>query len=177
MAAEFSPQSMKEFNDDARRAMGAAFDALNDWRNEMAGANERYSARVFDQMSSATRAMGWPEEMVNATREQLQNASRMQLQMMDQVMQAWKMQIKNPAASSMGMGMPGDFMKGMPDFTKGLGDMGGFGGMSAAPFQFWMQAAEMWQKNWASAMSLWMKGPQGLSEMMEQMRRDMGGRG
>jgi hypothetical protein len=167
----------KEMNDEARRAINTAFDALNDWRNEMASANERYSSKVFDQMSAATRAMGMPDEMVNATRQQLQNASRMQLQMMDQVMDAWKMQMRDPSAS-MGMGMP-DFMKGMPgmpDFTKGFGDMGSMGGMAMAPFQMWMQAAEMWQKNWASAMSLWTKGPQGLTEMMEQMRRDMGGR-
>ena len=86
MAADYSAQSMKDMNEEARRAMGAAFDALNDWRNEMASANERYSARVFDQMSTATRAMGWPEEMVGATRQQLQNASRMQLQMMEQAL-------------------------------------------------------------------------------------------
>lgn len=168
MAADYSAQSMKDLNDEARRAMGSAIDALNDWRNEMAGANERYSSRVFDQMSAATRAMGWPDEMVNATRQQLQNASRMQLQMMEQLMEAWKTQLRDPSASFQ--------MPSMPDFTKGFGDMGGFGGMSAAPFQMWMQAAEMWQKNWASAMSLWMKGPQGLSEMMEQMRRDMNSR-
>ena len=173
MAADYSAQSMKDMNEEARRAMGAAFDALNDWRNEMASANERYSARVFDEMSTATRAMGWPEEMVGATRQQLQNASRMQLQMMEQVMDVWKSQLRDPSAQ---MQMPADFMRGMPDFTKGFGEMGNFGNMSTAPFQFWMQAAEMWQKNWASAMSLWMKGPQGLSEMMEQMRRDMGGR-
>ena len=120
--------------------------------------------------------MGWPDEVVNATRQQLQNASRMQLQMMDQVMDAWKGQLRNPGA---GFQMPSGMMPGipgMPDFTKGLGDMGGLGGMSMAPFQFWMNAAEMWQKNWASAMSFWMKGPSGLTEMMEQMRRDMGGR-
>lgn len=164
---------MTELNDEARRAVNAAFDALNDWRNDMAVASDRYSSRVFDQMQAATRAMGWPDEVVNATRLQLQNASRMQLQMMDQVMDAWKTQLRNPGAT---MKMPGDFMPGMPDFTKGMTEMGGMGGMAMAPFQFWMNAAEMWQKNWASAMSLWMKGPQGLNEMMEQMRRDMSGR-
>jgi len=29
------------------------------------------------------------------------------------------------------------------------------GGMSFAPMDFWMQAAETWQRNWASAISLW----------------------
>ncbi len=176
MAADYGAHQMKELNDEARRAVNAAFDALNDWRNDMASASERYSSKVFDQMSTATRAMGWPDEVVNATRQQLQNASRMQLQMMDQVMDAWKGQLRNPGA---GFQMPSGMMPGipgMPDFTKGLGDMGSLGGMSMAPFQFWMNAAEMWQKNWASAMSFWMKGPSGLTEMMEQMRRDMGGR-
>ena len=176
MAAEYGAHQMKELNEEARRAVNSAFDALNDWRNDMASASERYSSKVFDQMSTATRAMGWPDEVVNATRQQLQNASRMQLQMMDQVMDAWKMQLRNPGS---GFQMPANMMQGipgMPDFTKGLGDMGSLGGMSMAPFQFWMNAAEMWQKNWASAMSFWMKGPSGLTEMMEQMRRDMGGR-
>jgi len=27
--------------------------------------------------------------------------------------------------------------------------------MAMAPFQMWMQAAEMWQRNMASAMSMW----------------------
>jgi hypothetical protein len=38
-------------------------------------------------------------------------------------------------------------MKNMPDFA----------GMPAAPLQFWMQAAEMWQKNWQQALSSWME--------------------
>lgn len=170
----------KEMNDEARRAINSAFDALTDWRNEMAAANERYSTKVFDQMSAATRAMGVPDEVVTATRQQLQNASRMQLQMMDGVMDVWKQQMRDPNSAAH---LSPDFLKGMPDFTKGFGGfgdmgggLGGLGGMSMAPFQMWMQAAEMWQKNWASAMSFWTKGPQGLTEMMEQMRRDMGGR-
>ncbi|MBL8566463.1 MAG: hypothetical protein JNM89_12170 [Hyphomicrobiaceae bacterium] len=168
----------KEMNDEARRAINTAFDALNDWRNDMAAANERYSAKVFDQMSAATRAMGMPDEIVSATRQQLQNASRMQLQMMEQVMDVWKQQLRDPSSA---MNMSSDFMKNMPDFTKGfdmgaLSGMGSMPGMSMAPFQMWMQAAEMWQKNWASAMSFWAKGPQGLTEMMEQFRRDFGGR-
>ncbi len=174
MAADYGMQQMKELNDEARKAVNSAFDALNDWRNDMAAASERYSSKVFDQMTEATRAMGWPDDVVNATRQQLQNASRMQLQMMDQVMDAWKMQLRNPGTSFQMPQMPEmPGMPGMPDFSKGMGDLGG---MASAPFQFWMQAAEMWQKNWASAMSLWMKGPTGLAEMMEQMRKDMGGR-
>jgi len=176
MAADYGAHQMKELNDEARKAVNSAFDALNDWRNDMASASERYSAKIFDQMSEASKAMGWPNEMVDATRQQLQNASRMQLQMMDQVMDAWKEQIRNPGA---GLNMRPNLMQstpGMLEFAKNMGDFGGMGGMATAPFQFWMQAAEMWQKNWASTMSFWMKGPAGLSEMMEQMRKDMGGR-
>lgn len=31
----------------------------------------------------------------------------------------------------------------------------GMGGQPFAPMNFWMQTAEMWQRNWISAMSIW----------------------
>ena len=47
---------------------------------------------------------------------------------------------------SMGMGMGGPGASQVPP---------GMAGMAMAPFQMWMQAAEMWQRNMASAMSMW----------------------
>jgi hypothetical protein len=41
----------------------------------------------------------------------------------------------------------------MPDM-KSFGD---FSTMPTAPLQFWMQAAEMWQKSWQQALSSWME--------------------
>ena len=42
----------------------------------------------------------------------------------------------------------------------GLPDMGS---MTTNPMQFWMQTAEMWQKNWASAFSSWTEMQRGLA--------------
>lgn len=185
--ADFS--NYQAMNKEAREAITNAFDALSEWRDDMAGANNRYSSKVFDQMTEASRAMGWPDSLVSATRDHLSQASKMQLEMMDKVMDAWQDQLKSPnfkpsapptnAPSGMPGGMPTNPMEMMQQFYGAMmpgGAQGGLGGMPMAPFHFWMQTAEMWQKNWASAMSLWMNGPAGLSDMMEQMQNQMQGK-
>jgi len=155
--------------EEAREAAKAAFEALSEWRDDMAAANDRYSKKVFDQMAQAARAMGWPDEVIEQTRKQVQNASQMQLHMMDQVMDAWQEQIDSPQAA---MSMPTDFLEqlqrlqasAMNPGSTGFGQMpggNGFTGMGMAPFQMWMQAAEMWQRNMASAMSMWTGGMPG----------------
>jgi hypothetical protein len=154
----------QEMSEEARKAAASAFEALSQWRDDMAKANETYSNKVFDQMAEASRAMGWPESMIDTARTQMQEASRMQLQMMDQLMDTWSKQVKSPDIS---MANPADFMEQMQKFQQqmgmggpmsgmpGLGQMPGMSGMAMAPFQMWMQAAEMWQRNMASAMSMW----------------------
>ena len=107
----------------------------------------------------------------------MQQGSKMQLQLMDQVMDVWEQQIKAPGSALPGMpgmgampGMPGmGAIPGMPKFENPFANMPGMQGMAgmmgpggipgmpdfsgmANPMQFWMQAAEMWQKNWATAM-------------------------
>lgn len=154
--------SAQGMTDEARKAANAAFEALSQWRDDMAKANETYSNKVFDQMAQASRAMGWPENMIDAARDQMQEASRMQLQMMDQLMDTWSKQVKSP---DMSMASPADFMEQFKKFQQmgmggspgmpGFGQMPGMNNMAMAPFQMWMQAAEMWQRNMASAMSMW----------------------
>lgn len=152
----------QDMTEEARKAATTAFEALSQWRDDMAKANETYSNKVFDQMAQASRAMGWPENMIDAARDQMQEASRMQLQMMDQLMDTWSKQVKSP---DMSMANPADFMEQFKKFQQmgmggasgmpGFGQMPGMGNMATAPFQMWMQAAEMWQRNMASAMSMW----------------------
>ena len=91
---------MTGLSDEARQAVNAAFDAMSDWRTEAAESNERHLTKVIDKMAAAARALGWPEEIVVATRTQMQNIAKMQTQMMDQMMDAWEEQIKSPNASS-----------------------------------------------------------------------------
>lgn len=163
-----------------RKAMNSAFEAMSEWRDEMASTAERQSAKVFDKMGAAAKAAGWPEAMVEATKTNMQQMSKMQLQMMDQVMDAWTEQMKTPGKFTLGNamakgmptmpGMPG--MPGLPNFAQAFNmfpgmppmDMAkfGFGTNPMAPFQFWMEASQLWQKQWADAMSAMMNGMPGM---------------
>jgi hypothetical protein len=163
-------------SEDARRAMNNAIDAFSGWRDDIAQQSERNSKIVFDQMASAAKAFGWPAEFVDMTRQQMQNASRMQLQFMDQFMDVWEKQLKNPGSfefpevwsdaikkltGGQGFSFPGAAnFPGMPNFPGMQGmnfpGMGSMSGIPANPFQFWMQAAEMWQKSWEQGMKAWM---------------------
>ena len=161
--------------EETRKALVAAFDAMAAWRNDMVAANEKAGGAALDRMSQAATALGWPAQIIDSTREQMQGVTRMQAQMIDKMMDAWEEQIKSPnpmadfptammnkLKSMPGMqGMPG--MPGMP----GMGAMPGFpgmpqmpgmeafSGMMTNPMQFWMQMGEQWQKNWARAMQTW----------------------
>jgi hypothetical protein len=125
---------------ETREAIKAVFDALSEWRDEVSTSTERYSEAVLDKMAAAARALGWPKELVDSSHKQLVQASKAQMQMIDQLMDAWEKQLTTPASDQFlaQLRMPA----------------AGFGGASD-PFGFWMQAAEQWQRNWASAMSIW----------------------
>jgi hypothetical protein len=156
------------FNDETRNAVSGAFDALSEWRQELAQLAERNSGAVFDKMAAAAKAMGWPSEFVEVTRSNMEKASKLQLQIIDQVMGIWEQQLKAPGA---GFSIPSAMMEKFQPFPgmqfgaplPGMPDMGAMG---MNPLQFWMQAADMWQKSWASALSSWMEmqggaGPKG----------------
>ncbi|HML30009.1 MAG TPA: hypothetical protein PKE16_14470 [Hyphomicrobium sp.] len=153
-----------KLGEDTKKAVIQAFDAMSNWRAELAELGEKNSNAVFDKMAEAAKSLGWPTDFVELSRKQMQSASKLQLQAVDQVMDVWEKQVK-------ALGAPGQFpnfnvpgfgnipqfpgagsasFPGMPDFAAG----------AANPMQFWMQAAEMWQKGWQQAMSTWMDAQQ-----------------
>ena len=148
-------RNLTSLSNEARQAAISAFDALGQWRGEISSANDRYLTRVLDQMAVAQRAMGWPDQVTAGAREHLLKASKMQAQTIDQVMNAWEQQLKSSNASS---GVPEGFRFQSPAssgsaFTDPVSEMMRLGEMTFAPFKLWMQAAEMWQHNWAAVMS------------------------
>ena len=148
-------RNLTSLSNEARQAAISAFDALGQWRGEISSANDRYLTKVFDQMAVAQRAMGWPEHIAAGARESLLQASKMQAQTIDQVMNAWEQQLKAANASS---GVPEGLRFQSPAvsgsaFTDPMSEMMRLGEMTFAPFKLWMQAAEMWQHNWAAIMS------------------------
>ena len=67
-ARNFNPMSVTGLSDEARKAVNAAFDAMSTWRIETAKNSEKNSEQVIEKMAAAARALGWPEQIVDATR-------------------------------------------------------------------------------------------------------------
>lgn len=135
------PGMTKEMRD----GVVAAFDAMSCWRDEIESVNARCAGKVLDQMSATARAMGWSEQAVAATREYLAKASKMQTEVLDQLIDGWKRQLKSPVAPT---AIPRCFTDQIPR----LGGSTGANGMPEfsplAPWTFWLQAAEAWQRTW-----------------------------
>src|SRR5262245_8477398 len=69
---------------------------MSTWRIETAKNSEKNSEQVIEKMAAAARALGWPEQIVDAARAQMQSITKMQIQTMDHMMDAWEEQIKSP---------------------------------------------------------------------------------
>ena len=96
----FNPMWAPGLSDEARKAVNAAFDAMSTWRIETAKNSEKNSEQVIEKMAAAARALGWPEQIVDTIRAQVQSITKMQIQTMDHMMDAWEEQIKSPMTSS-----------------------------------------------------------------------------
>jgi hypothetical protein len=132
---------------EGREDVNAVVEALSAWREEVAASTARYSQTVLDRMAAGATAMGWPKEVVEASRKHFEQASKMQAKIIDQLMDAWQEQLKSP--------MSGPFNVQLQQFT-GMGSGASQNStFQIAPIQIWMETAEVWQRNWASAWSMW----------------------
>jgi hypothetical protein len=156
----FNPTWAPTLSDEARKAVNDAFDAMSAWRIETASNNEKNSEQVIEKLAAAARALGWPEQIVDATRAQMQGITKMQIQTMDQMMDAWEEQIRSPNAMT---GSPSAMLSKLTTLP-GVSPAGSWPSANALaatnPMQFWMQWAEQWQKAWTDAMALWDKAGQ-----------------
>jgi hypothetical protein len=144
----FNPTSVPGLSPEARKAVNAAFDAMSTFA-ETAKNSEKKIEQVIEKMAAAARVLGWPERIVDVTRDQMQSIAKMQIQTMDQMMDVWEEQIKSPNPSAMLSRLssfsPAGSSSNAADFT------------TLNPLQVYMQFAEQWQKNWANAAALWTK--------------------
>jgi hypothetical protein len=152
----FNPMSTPGLSDEARQVVNTAFDAMSAWRSDISYASEKNVEQVIEKMAAAARALGWPQQVVDVARLQIQSIAKMQIQTMDQIMDAWEEQIKSPNPSQPILSK----LKSFPSF----GSVGTWPGASASqmasmnPLQIYMQFAEQWQKSWADAMAHWGQG-------------------
>jgi len=162
----FDPKSVAGLSAEARKAVNAAFDAMSTWRTETMNNSEKNVAQVIDKMAAAARALGWPEQIVDATRAQLQSITKLQIQVLDNLMDVWEEQIKSPNPMTASSAMLSK-LKSWPD-AKPAGawpagawpNADSFAGPAMNPMQFWMQLAEQWQKAWVDAMGAGSSGGQ-----------------
>jgi hypothetical protein len=146
-------QKLTSLSIEARHAVAGAFDAVEHWQNEVRAANDRCLTKVFDQVTNAHRALGWPERATSAAKEHFLKASSIQSQMIEQAMEVWQQQLKSQNWRS---GVPG-YLPAQAltpsQFTLPASEMMRFGGMTLSPFMLWIEAAQAWQRAWISAMS------------------------
>ena len=147
-ARKFDVMAVPGLSAEARDAVNAAFDAMSTWRTETVNASEKNFEQVIEKISAAARALGWPDQIVDATRSQMQTLTQTQIQMMDQMIDAWEEQIKSPDPSAM--------LSKLKSLS-GFGAAGSWPNLAEVSTMNPMQFIEQWQKVWSDAMAFWTK--------------------
>jgi hypothetical protein len=145
MASSTEFSNIPGMTKEVRECVVAAFNAMSNWRDEIETANERCLGKVLNQTSALAQSMGWPDQAIKSTRQFLEKTSKTQVQMIDQIMDGWKQQLKSATAP---MAIPGSFTGQFPGHSASMfsGTVPEFNPF--APWTFWLQAAEMWQRTW-----------------------------
>jgi hypothetical protein len=78
---------------DSQTAFQEAFDAMTDWQEEVRSIGERHGQKVLTKLSVAAKSAGWPDAVVDASRNQIQLAAKAQAQALDQIMSVWRQQL------------------------------------------------------------------------------------
>jgi hypothetical protein len=151
----FNPKSIPSLTNEAREAVNEALKAMSTWRNEIADTNGKNGKRVIEKIAAAASALGWPEQIVDAARTQLQSIAEMQIKTMDHIMDAWEEQIKLPNPMTASPSAMLSKLKSFPSFSWASTEAFQQGAVN--PVQLWMQLAEQWQKSWADTMTFWSK--------------------
>jgi ribonuclease D len=153
----FKPMAVPGLEKEVRDAVNAALKAMSSWRNDIADTTEYNGKRVIEKMAAAAAALGWPEQIVDAARVQMQSIAEMQIQTMDHLMDAWEEQLKLPNPTDTSLSAMLSKLKSLPGFapTNGWQSAEAFQKAAMNPLQFWMQFAAQWQKSWADTMTFW----------------------
>lgn len=153
----FNPVSVPGLSNEAREAVNTALDAMSTWRNETATINEKNSKQIIEKVAAAAAALGWPEQIADAVRTQMQSVTEMQIKTMDHMMDAWEDQLKLPNPMTASPSAMLSKINSVPGF-RSAGNWPSpdtFQKMAMNPMQAWMQFAEQWQKSWADTCALW----------------------
>ena len=155
----FDPTSIPGLSNKAREAATALFQAIAAWQDEIANLDERHTRHVLDRMATAAAALGWPKQIVDAARAQMQGITEVQTRAMEQIRGAWEEQLKLPNPSAAAPDAMLSKLKSMPGFgTAGAWPSGAwpnadaFQSAATAPLAFWMDCGKQWQKLWTESL-------------------------
>lgn len=150
----FDPTSIPGLSNKARDAVTALFQAIAAWQEEVASLDERHTRHVLDRMATAAAALGWPKQIVDAARTQMQSITDVQRKAMEQIRGAWEEQLKlpNPAVAAPDAML--SKLKSMPGFggASGWPNADAFQSAATAPLAFWMDCGKQWQKFWTDSL-------------------------
>ena len=166
-------RTLESLSNEARQALTTAFDAMSDWKDETSAANDRCLPKLLDQMTAIQRSMGWPAHWNAAAREHLLKASKMQTQIIDQIMDAWEQQLKSPGRlqGAAMLPMPGLSASGSND---PMSEIIRFWQTMCPPFKLWMQAAEHWQRQWMPTNPRRLSNAHGHSKKSRELANSVG---
>ena len=152
-ARTFDPTSIPGLSSKAREAVTSVFEAMTAWQSETAKVGEKNSKQVFDKMATAAAALGWPEQIVDAARAQIQGIGDMQAKTMEQIRNAWEEQLKNPTAASPEAML--SKLKSMPGFgsASNLPNAEALQAAATAPLALWMEFGKQWQQFWLDSLN------------------------
>lgn len=150
----FNPMSVPGLSTKARDAVNAVFKSMSAWRREIAATNETSSEQVLEKMAAAAAALGWPEQIVDAARAQIQGIGDMQTKTMDHILDAWEEHLKSPDPMTASPSAMLSKLKAMPSFgpSSDWANPHALQNAAAAPLMFWIECAKQWQKLWADSM-------------------------
>jgi hypothetical protein len=154
---DFNPMSVTGLTQEARDGVNAALKTMSTWRNEIADTNEKNGKLVIEKMAAAAAALGWPEQVVDAARTQLQSIAEIQIKTMDQLMDAWEEQIKLPNPMTASPSAMLSKLKSLPGFASSGPSAEDFQKAATNPMQLWMLLAEQWQRTLTDTMGMWGK--------------------
>jgi hypothetical protein len=152
-ARTFDPTSIPGLSSKAREAVTSVFEAMTAWQSETAEVGEKNSKQVFDKMATAAAALGWPEQIVDAARAQMQGIGDIQAKTMEHIRGAWEEQLKNPTAASPDAML--SKLKSMPGFgsASSLPNAEALRAAATAPLALWMEFGKQWQTFWLESMN------------------------
>jgi hypothetical protein len=162
-ARGFDATAISGISKKAQEAVQGVFEAMTAWQSETAKVGEKNSKQVLDKMVTAAAALGWPEQIVEAARAQIQSVGEMQTKTMEHIRRAWEEQLKSPNPATASPEAILSKLQAMPNIgaAGSLPNADALRAAAAAPMALWMEFGKQWQQLWLETLDRMNKANRG----------------